>query len=54
MRFQGNLHTDRTIVVDQLLLKQTTFHSDTLIATIGRPLRQLWGGSRAYSHNNES
>lgn len=35
MRFQGNLHTDRTIVVDQLLLKQTTFHSDTLIATIG-------------------
>ena len=54
MRFQGNLHTDRTIVVDQLLLKQTTFHSDTLIATIGRPLRPLWGGSKAYSHNNES
>lgn len=35
LRFQGNLHTDRTIVVDQLLLEQTTFHSDTLIATIG-------------------
>ena len=35
LRLQGNLHTDRTIVVDQLLLEQTTFHSDTLIATIG-------------------
>ena len=35
LRLQGNLHADRTIVVDQLLLEQTTFHSDTLIATVG-------------------
>ena len=34
----GVLNTDfiaRTIALDQLLLEQTTFHSDTLIATIG-------------------
>ena len=35
LRLQGNLHTDRTIVLDQLLLEQTTLHSDTLIASIG-------------------
>ena len=35
LRLQGNLHTDRTIVLDQLLLEQTTIHSDTLIAAIG-------------------
>ena len=35
LRLQGNLHTDRTIVLDQLLLEQTTLHSDTLIAAIG-------------------
>ena len=35
LRLHGSLDTARTIVLDQLLLEQTTLHSDTLIAAIG-------------------